>query len=204
MGDGDGATARIDSSLRSAPFRMTCWGAKGDGSPHTRGQRGGMGPRIREDNGGGWVPAYARTTGGGGFPHTRGQRVGVDSRFRLCGGGFFVGGWGWVPSSARTTGGSCLSSWRGEAYRRGDGDGSPHTRGQRVGVDSRFRLCGGGFFVGGWGWVPAPCLRGGRISTRGHGGLGQGDGRFANRPYGRRILSGTGFTPIPRLHEGRL
>ena len=37
------------------------------------------------------------------------------------------------------------------------GDGSPHSRGQRVGVGSRFRLRGGGTCAGGrgWGWVPA-------------------------------------------------
>ena len=179
MGDGDGATARIDSSLRSAPFRMTCWGAKGDGSPHTRGQRGGpafrlgegravrggrgMGPRIREDNG--W---------------------GVGSRFRLHGGRLSAGEGGWVHAYARTTGGR---------------------------VDSRFRLHGGRFSAEGRGWVhayartteggrvPAPRLRGGQdLDAR----TTERDGRFANRPYGRRILSGTGFTPIPRLHEGRL
>ena len=63
-----------------------------------------------------------------------------------------------------------------------------------------------------WGGFPLPSSRGwdlcgrgdGSPHTRGHPGLGQGDGRFPNRPYGRRILSGTGFTPIPRLHEGRL
>ena len=176
MGDGDGATARIDSSLRSAPFRMTCGGCEG-----------------------GWVPAYARTTGGG-----------------------------WVPASVFT----------GEGCPRGKGDGSPYTRGQRVGggfplpssrgravrggrgmgpriredngwgVGSRFRLHGGGLSAGEGGWVPASArTTGGWVPAYARttgGGLGQGDGGFANRPYGRRILSGTGFTPIPRLHEGRL
>ena len=57
-------------------------GARGwDGSPHPRGLTGGMGPRIRGNNGWGWVHAShasARTTGGDGW------------------------GWGWVH--ARTTG----------------------------------------------------------------------------------------------------
>ena len=86
-----------------------------------------MGPRIREDTGGGWVPAS-------------------------------------VFARARSP---CGGTGMGPRMREGvEGVGLPH--------------------------------------VRGHGGLRQGDGRFANRPYGRRILSGTGFTPIPRLHEGRL
>ena len=34
--------------------------------------------------------------------------------------------------------------------------------------------------------------------------MGGASGRFANRPYGRGKRVGTGFTPIPRFHEGRL
>ena len=58
---------------------------------------------------GGWVPAYARTTGGGGFPlpSLRGRvlcgGMGMGSRFRLCEGGFSAEGRGWVPAYARTT-----------------------------------------------------------------------------------------------------
>ena len=63
---GDGATARIDSSLRSAPFRMTCGGCAALG--RTEGASGagsslGMGPRIREDKGWGWVPAFCLRRG---------------------------------------------------------------------------------------------------------------------------------------------
>ena len=161
----------------------------GDGSPHPRGQRvgvdsrfrlhgagsggTGMGPRIREDNGWGWipasvvtgtgfaaggrgwVPASARTTGGGGFPLSR-----FRPRITTGGGGGSPGcggtgmgprirednGWGWIPASVVT--GGRLSAGR-------DGDGSPHPRGQRVGVDSRFRRHGGRLPAEGRGWVPA-------------------------------------------------
>ena len=111
----------------------------------------GMGPRIREDNGWGWIPAS------------------VVTGDRLCCGGTGMGprirednGWGWIPASVFTGTGSL----------REDGDWSPHPRGQRVGVDSRFRLHWGGqafarerhgwWEVGmgprirednGWGWI---------------------------------------------------
>ena len=143
MGDGDGATTRIDSSLRSAPFRMTCWGAKGDGSPHTRGQRrGGRVLAFRLCGGGlsagegGWVPAFARTREGIGRP--LGQRVGGFPTTVISRAGSPWGGRGWVPAYARTT----------------RGDGSPHPRGQRVRVDSRFRLHGGRAVRGGRGMAP--------------------------------------------------
>ena len=35
-------------------------------------------------------------------------------------------------------------------------------------------------------------------------GLVADEGWVANRLYRRRMLSGTGFTPIPRLHGGRI
>ena len=85
------------------------------GAPRSEGQRGHRVRVLRW----GWVPAAARTTGGG-LGDRLGRRFGVRKK-------------GWVPAFARTTGGSRLSSWRGEAYRRGDGDGSPQPRGQRVG-----------------------------------------------------------------------
>ena len=147
---------------------------------------GGMDSRFRLCGGGfsaegrGWVPAYARTTEGGmggGFPlpSSRGtgspRRGGMGPRIPrgLRGGSgsrredteaYRQGGWGWVPAYARTTGGSCLSSWRGEAYRRGDGDGFPHPRGH------------------GRGWIPASVFAGagslwgdgdGSPHPRGHG-----------------------------------
>ena len=177
-----------------------------------------MGPRIREDNGWGWIPASVVTGvgsprgDGDGSPHTRGQRVGVDSRFRRHGDRLPAGGRGWVPASARTTGGGGfpLPSSRGQApcggtgmgpriredngwgwipasvvtgagFLRGDGDGSPHPRGQRVGMDSRFRLhwgqaLRGGTGIGprirednGGGWIPAPVFTGGRLPAGGRG-----------------------------------
>ena len=57
----------------------------------------------------------------------------------------------------------------------------------------------------GWeGWVPAPRLHGGRISTRGQRG-GERDGRFANKAPTRWLSDGwEGWVPAPRLHEGRI
>ena len=112
-------------------------GGGGDGSPHPREQRGGrMGSRIHLHGGRlfaggrGWVPASARTTGAGSSREQRRR------------------GWGWVPAlftgassrwedtgvvgSLRFYGGghSAGTMWMGE---RGGRDGSPHTRGQRMG-----------------------------------------------------------------------
>ena len=149
----------------------------------------------------GWVPAYARTTGGGMGSRFRlcegtgggmgmGPRIredngwGVGSRFRLphCHG---AGGWGWAgdPASARGEEGDGFPhpSLRGQASPRGDGDGSPHTRGQREGDEgSRFRLCGGGLPWGDGDGSPHPRgqrvgmgsrirLCGGRFSAEGRG-----------------------------------
>ena len=123
----------------------------GDGSPHPRGQREGVDSRFRRHGGRlsaggrGWVPASARTTGGGGFPlpSSRGQALcggtGIGPRIRED------NGWGWIPASVVT----------GAGFLRGDGDGSPHPRGQRVGVDSRFRRHWDRLPAGGRGWVPA-------------------------------------------------
>ena len=231
----------------------------GDWSPHPRGQRVGMdsrfrlhwgkalrggtgiGPRIREDNGWGWIPASVVTgTGflrgdGDGSPHPRGQRVGVDSRFRrhwgqALRGGTGMGprirednGWGWIPASVVT----------GTGFLRGDGDGSPHPRGQWVGVDSRFRLHGDRLPAGGRGWVPAYARTtgGGGFplpSSRGQascGGTGMGPRIREDNGWGwipASVVTGTGFlrgdgdgSPHPRgqwvgvdsrfrLHWGRL
>ena len=100
----------------------------------------GMGPRMREDNGWGWILACVFTGAGS----SRGVR-------------------GWVPACARTMGGDGFlpASSRGQALCGGYGDGSPHARGQWVGMDSCLRLHGGGLFAGmmgvSWegGWVPA-------------------------------------------------
>ena len=127
--------------------------------------------------------------------------------------------WGTIDSSLRCaafrmTCGGCVGCARGgracgvapadASYSWGTGDGSPHARGQRVGIGRPLGASLRGAEEG-----MGPRIRedngsgmGSRI--REDNGSGWGDGRFANRPYGRRILSGTGFTPIPRLHEGRL
>ena len=92
------------------------------------------------------------------------------------------GRWGWVPASARTTGGDGfpLPSSLGAGFARGDGDGSPHPRGQRVGVDSRFREDNG------WGWIPASVFTGGRLCAGGRGWV----------PASARTTGGGGF-PLP-------
>ena len=103
-----------------------------------------MGPRIREDNGRGWVPASARTTGGmgsriredtGGMGSRiredtggmgpripRGQREGMGSRIRED------NGRGWVPASARTTEG-----WVPASARTTEGVGRAYTRDAPIG-----------------------------------------------------------------------
>ena len=193
VGDGDGATARIDSSLRSAPFRMTCGGCEG-----------------------GWVPAAARTTDGSGFPlpSSPGQALcegdrngspppafaGAGSRREDNGWGIGrplgaslldVGegmgprirednGWGWVSTYARTTGGSGFplpsSPGVGPVREVGDGDGSPHSRGQR-----------------GRGGFPLP-------SARGEAGSLWGDGDGSPHTRGQRVGVDSRF----RLSGGRL
>ena len=147
---------------------------------------------------------------------------GMDSRFGLCGGRSLRGGTGMGPRIREDNGWGVGSRFRlcgGTLSAGGTGMGPRIREDNGWGMDSRFRLCEGTLSVGGRGWVPASArttgggafVFGGRIwvpaprlRREDNGGLGQGDGRFANRPYGRRILSGTGFTPIPRLHEGRL
>ena len=94
---------------------------------------------------GGWVPAYARTTGGGWVPASvitgegcpRGKGDGIHASARTTGGWvpdyrhlesrLSVGGWGWVPASARTTGGGWVpaSVFARAGSLWGDGDGSP-------------------------------------------------------------------------------
>ena len=138
---GDGG----DGRPRGSPLPVLV-GVRRDGCPHARGQREeedccsneiprlrcaalgmtccqgewGVGPRIREDTGG------------------------MDSRLRLHGGR--QGGRGWVPTCARRRtggGGFPSASSRGQAVSGGDGDGSPHPRGQWEGKVCRFRLHGG-------------------------------------------------------------
>ena len=118
-GRGDDGWAR--EGLNSSPTRR-------DGRRMTRGGKGGSrtAPTERQEGWGGrgWVPASARTMGGGGFPlpSSLGQalcgKTGMGPRIRED------NGWGWIPASVFTGAGS----------PRGDGDGSPHPRGQWVGV----------------------------------------------------------------------
>ena len=77
-------------------------------------------------------------------------------------------------------------------FRGGDGDGSPHTRGQRRGVGSRFRLCGGGFSAEGRGWVPA-------YARTTEGGMGS---RLSSW-RGRLTAGGMGMGPRIREDNGR-
>ena len=96
-----------------------------------------------------------------------------------------------------------------------DGDGSPHARGQRVGMDSCLRLCGGG--VRGWvpacarttrrGWILA-CVFMGVGPVRGGTGMGprmrEDNGRGMDsclRLHGGGALCGGGTGMGPRMRE---
>ena len=134
----------ITGDHKGRPYgrRMAGWG-KGNGSPHSRGQREG-------ESGGRAVPepplrGVGRTAYNG---RPQGSPLqGEDGR---------VGKGGWVPASARTTGGGVgggrfpnrpyeglvaqhiTGDHKGRPYRGrmagwGKGDGSPHPRGQREG-----------------------------------------------------------------------
>ena len=210
-----------------------------------RGMMGtGMGPRLREDNGRGagmnsrllssrgqdlrggmgWVPAFARTTGGGedGFPHPSlreqdlrgGMGTGMGPRLREDNGR----GRGWVPAPVSTRAGSSRDD--------GDGDGSPPSRGQREGRGDEFpptvfaragspRDDGGarggedefppvfarGIFAG-WGWVPA--WRGGDAPSRGQReGERMNSRLLSSRGQVLRGMMGTGMGPRLREDNGR-
>ena len=200
----------ITGDHKGRPYRgrMAGWG-KGDGSPHPRGQREG-------ESGGRAVPE----------PPLRGVgRTAYNGRPQgspLQGKDGGVGEGGWVPASARTTGGGVgggrfpnrpyeglvaqhiTGDHKGRPYRGrmagwGKGDGSPHPRGQREG-ESGGRA------------VPEPPLRGvGRTAYNGRpqgsplrkeweGGTGDGSPHSRGQREGGKDM----FTPIPRLHEGRL
>ena len=159
--------------------------------------RGGMGPRIRGDNEGdgfphprgqrgGWVHAYARTTGGG-WVHPSAKATGR-------GGGWVCTpiltfppqggreGEGWVHAFARITGGDGFphpSSW-GQVLRGGtgmgprirednEGDGSMHPRGQRMGwvpASARTTRGMGPCIREDNGWDGSPHPRGQRVGAR--------------------------------------
>ena len=131
----------------------------GDGSPHPRGQRVGMGPRIRVDNEGGWVPASVFMGAGSPRGDGDGFRIRVDNEGGwvpasvLHGGRFSAGGRGWVPHLPRG--------------QRAGGDGSPHPRGQRVGMGSASARTTRGMGPriredNAWGWVNASAKATGR------------------------------------------
>ena len=115
----------------------------------------------------GWVPASARTTdgGGGGSPTLHGGEA-LGGRTREGGGGWWAGRRG------------IRLHW-GQAG--GDGDGSPHTRGQRMGE----REEGGGV-----GWV-ALRVGGGGMGSRIREDNGWGRGRKDGGLGG--VAGGTAF-----------
>ncbi len=103
-----------------------CGDDGGDGSPHARGQREGVDSCLRLHGGGfcvggrmGWVPACARTTGGGGFlPASsrgwvlRGRMDGMGPRMRED------NGRGWIPACV-FTGRLCAGMTEGMGARAG-------------------------------------------------------------------------------------
>ena len=120
----------------------------GDGFPSSRERRGGMGSRLRGNDGGGMGSRLHGNDGGGvawgrgdGFPSSR------ERRRRCC-----LGWWGWVPVFTGTTEaallgvvgmGSRLHGNDGGGVAWGGGDGFPPSRERRRGC------C-----LGWWGWVP--------------------------------------------------
>ena len=108
----------------------------------------GVGPRMREDNGWGWILACVFTgvgpvLGGTGM----GPRMREDNGWGwilacvFAGVGSLRGVRGWVPACARTTGGgwilACVFMGEQRTCAGGYGDGSPHARGQREGMEMR-------------------------------------------------------------------
>ena len=137
-------------------FGTSCWGKRGKGAQWKDDRQEGRGPV------GGWIPASPGTT-------EVGAGIGVGGRdsatpLRCAPNDMWGGGSGMGPRppssrgqdlDARTTGGGAGRAVREQAPTRWLSDGSQ-------------------------GWVPAPRLHGGRISTRGQ--RGERDGRFANKP----------------------
>ena len=210
---------------------------KGDGSPHPRGQREGesgggrfpnrpyerlayngrpQGSPLQEKDGrvgeGEWIPASARTTGGGVGGRTvpepplrgvgRTAYYGRPQGSPLQGKDGGVGEGGWIPAFARTTGRGSrggravpepplrgghtayIGRPQGSPLRKewaGTGDGSPHARGQREGG-----------------------VGGGRFPNRPYEGLVAQhiSGDHKGRPYGRNGR-GRGMGPRMREDNGR-
>ena len=177
-----------------------------------------MGPRppssrgqdLREDNGGGGERAVREQA------PTRWLSDGWE-------GWVPADGWeGWVPapftgagSRREDNGGERDGRFANSPYQMvvrrvgGMGPRPPSSRGQ----DLDARTTGGGgravreqaptrwLSDGSQGWVPAPRLHGGRISTRGQ--RGEGDGRFANSPYQMVVRRVGGMGPRPPSSRGQ-
>ena len=140
--EGARARRRRDSSAPLRCARNDMWGSAGRNGVWGR----GMGPRIREDNG------WGVFTGAGSLREGRRGELEGEGRRE------------WPKRDGRPLG----SPLRGEGGRRARGredDEIPRLRCAALGM-----TCGGalvGMTCGGRGWVPAPRLHGGRISTRG-------------------------------------
>ena len=140
--------------LRCAALGMTMWGK-------------GMGPRPPSSRG---QDLDARTTGGVSSrgQALRGKNGGESLRVK-------------EGENGRRGTGPLGSPLRGEGGMAEPGDEIPRLRFAALGM-----TCGGalvGMTCGGRGWVPAPRLHGGRISTRGQGRRGGGQKAWAmNRP----------------------
>ena len=143
----------------------------------------GMGPRMREDNGWGWIRACVFMGVGsvrgvrGWVPACARTRVGMDSSLRLCGGGTCAGGtgtgmgprmredngWGWILA--------CVFMGVGSLWG-GTGMGPRMREDNGRGWILACVFMGVGSCGGVRGWVPA-CARttgGGWIRLRLHGG----------------------------------
>ena len=154
----NGGARRRDSSAPLRYARNDMWGSAGRNDMWGK----GMGPRIREDNGGGVF-----TRAGSSREGRRGELEGEGRRE-------------WPKRDERPLG----SPLRGEGGMAEPGNEIPRPRCATLGM-----TCGGvvvGMTCGGRGWVPAPRLHGGRISTRGQREGCLHEGRlFAGRTEGR-------------------
>ena len=183
--------------LRCAPNDMWGGGSGMGPAPRPRGQRGGAAGRAVRNKP---LPDGCQTGGRDGSPPPvftgAGSRRGGgrgSGRFANTPTRWLSDGWeGWVPAPRLHGGGFANSPYQMVVRRvAGMGPRPPSSRGQ----DLDARTTGGGgagravreqaptrWLSDGWeGWVPAPRLHGGRISTRGQR-EGERDGRFANKP----------------------
>ena len=163
----NGGARRRDSSAPLRCARNDMWGNAGRNDMWGK----GMGPRPPSSRG---QDLDARTTGGGVF--TRAGFSREERRGELEGEGRRE----WPKRDGRPLG----SPLRGEGGMAEGGNEIPRLRCATLGM-----TCGGalvGMTCGGRGWVPAPRLHGGRISTRGQREGCLHEGRlFAGRTEGR-------------------